>query len=104
MTTIKQIAQKFGFDEEDVRTLVNLMLDGLDDRLVAVKEAIASSDYQTIFDQTHSIKGAAANLGFDAVAMVCEQMENAARQEKDIDYKSFFEALEINVDKVKAIQ
>jgi CheY-like chemotaxis protein/HPt (histidine-containing phosphotransfer) domain-containing protein len=62
-----------------VHRLVTSFLDRAPRLLTAVQEAFEQGDRQAFEDQAHSLKGAAGNIGADAVAAVCARLEDRAR-------------------------
>jgi HPt (histidine-containing phosphotransfer) domain-containing protein len=47
--------------------------------VTALDEAFRTGDLKSVEDQAHSLRGAAGNIGADAVSEVCERIENEAR-------------------------
>ena len=103
MITVKEIADRLGFDEEDVIVMISLMFKGLDDHLKKLNEAIQQKDFDRIFSEAHSIRGAAANIGFETIANFCNIIENSARDKSWIDYETYYDALVDAIEDVKGI-
>ena len=58
-----------------------------------LKKAIEANDIEEIRKYAHKIKGSSLNLGIKEVATIASEMENNAKDKKEVDYKSYFEKL-----------
>ena len=47
--------------------------------LAQMGDSLAAADYDRVRAQAHRIKGSASQLGADAIAMICQEMERAAQ-------------------------
>jgi histidine phosphotransfer protein HptB len=66
--------------DEDIATeLVQLFIASGDAQLAAIVTALALSDYTTIREQAHSLKGASANLQAHDASAAAARLEAAAR-------------------------
>ncbi len=79
-------------DEELVAQLVEAALDDLPCQVRKLKDSLAAADITTSERQSHTIKGAAANMGAEPLRDIAERMEKAARQG---DLESCREALPV---------
>lgn len=78
---LKEYADKLGLEEEDFRELTELFIETTKADLKKLTKAITEKNFTALREASHSIKGAAGNLGFMNIweaASVCEKaaMEN----------------------------
>jgi len=66
-------------DETLLQTLLELFLQDIPPRLQALQQALQQSDTDTLRQQAHSIKGAAANLGAGRMHTSADALEQAAK-------------------------
>jgi len=83
------LAEKMGYDEEDIEVMLGMFLKKVDNQLKSIEEAIASKDHETIFTTTHAIKGSAGNIGLDAIFELAKGIELTARKAEDANYDDF---------------
>ena len=81
-------------DEELVQTVIRAFLDDIPKQIETLKACLETDDAPTSERQAHTIKGAAATVGGEALRKVAEDMERAAR-EGDLDLVA---ALEPDLD------
>jgi HPt (histidine-containing phosphotransfer) domain-containing protein len=70
---------------ELVRSIALSFLGRVPDLLSRLDEALTGADAEDGHRLAHSLKGAAANMGADAVASVCQQIEDLAEQGRHRD-------------------
>jgi two-component system, sensor histidine kinase and response regulator len=63
-------------------------------RLEVLRRAVASGDTGLICAQAHALKGSAGQVGAEAMAEMCRQMEKSANERKMADVTMQFEHLE----------
>jgi len=73
------LAEALGADS--FASLLSTFRAGIEDRLRDIDLAVASGDRQAIVNTTHSLKGAAANLGYLRLAFASGRLEHAARDD-----------------------
>ena len=101
MLNIKTLAQELEFEEEEVMLLLEIFTENIDLSLQNLEEAIQKRDFQTIYNETHSIKGCAGNLMLRDIVVAVETIEQYANRGKEADYVYLFENL---VKKIKAVR
>ncbi len=69
------LASRLGLDKEDFLELSELFVTTTQADLEKIRKAMADSDSSAAAAAAHSIKGAAANLGFEAMAELAKTME-----------------------------
>lgn len=77
---VKKAARQLGLEESEYREIVQLFVKVSYVDLENLKSAIEVNDTRTVFETSHSIKGAAVNLGFKEIAAIAREMELNARQ------------------------
>ncbi len=65
--------------DDIVAELVGVFLDTGPDHVAAIGVAYAAGDTVRARREAHALRGAAGNLGFDALAVACGDVEDAAR-------------------------
>src|SRR4051812_33480928 len=68
-----------GPERDLVTRLVESFLTRWPRHVAALREAFAGGDREAFEDQAHSLKGAAGNVGAEAVAEMCSRLEDRAR-------------------------
>ena len=68
-------------DKELVKEIIGVFLNDIPKQIKALKDDLDAGDTAATKRQAHSIKGASANLGGDAMSEVALEMEKAARSE-----------------------
>lgn len=101
---VELIAQTLGFDVEDVSMLLDMFVDNANESLEMLDTAINKSDFDTIKNAAHAIKGSASNLLLSEITTIAGEIEIAAKEKKAIDYHTKYSALKneilsIEVDK-----
>lgn len=71
--------EQAGDDEEMLAELLDLLCSSSADDLAKIKAAMAAADAAAMGDAAHSIKGAAASLGVEQLAILAETIEKAGR-------------------------
>lgn len=86
---IQALADKMGYDPEDIEVMLGMFLNKIDEQLALIKEAIAKDDTETIFNTAHAIKGSSGNIGLDAIYEVAKVLESAAREDQKSDETAY---------------
>lgn len=77
---LQALADTVGLDEDTMRELIDSFLETIDADIAAIQTAIDSGDPASIRDAAHYLKGAATNLGLDALAEPVKAIEMRARE------------------------
>jgi HPt (histidine-containing phosphotransfer) domain-containing protein len=83
-----------------VRRLFSVFIREEPKRVENLKDAIQNEDIERIRYFAHSLKGAAATLGCEAVQKACLEIENAAKQNDLANAPKLLEKLELEMDRV----
>jgi HPt (histidine-containing phosphotransfer) domain-containing protein len=74
------LASQLGFDEDEFMELVELFVETSLSDLDRIRKGLADQDLSEVAAGSHSIKGAAGNLGFEALSALALEVEMAAKQ------------------------
>ncbi|WP_195270691.1 Hpt domain-containing protein [Eubacterium sp. 1001713B170207_170306_E7] len=69
----------------------------------ALKQAVEEKDYASIESDAHTLKGIAANLGFDLLSKRAAEMVDKVRANDYADLETIFEALSEEYEKIIAV-
>jgi HPt (histidine-containing phosphotransfer) domain-containing protein len=71
-----------GDDSEDsgANGLIELFRSKSEERMTAMEQALVQSDWMSLGDTAHSLRGAASSVGFPRVAAACKTLELASRR------------------------
>ncbi|WP_456384630.1 Hpt domain-containing protein [Desulfolithobacter sp.] len=72
--------EQTGGDEELLKELVGLFMSSSAEDLEKIKNGVATGNPEEVSKAAHSIKGASASLGIDAIRELALAMEEDARQ------------------------
>ena len=97
---LQKIADKLGFELEDIEMLVGVFISSAYDFLNDLKKAIDSHNYKIMYNAAHSIKGSAANLTLDLIANRAKKIEIDAKLLNDVDYLSAYKLLKSSIDRL----
>ncbi len=75
----QDLASRLGIDEEDFMELVELFVTTTQSDLDKIKKGMGENNSQDAAAASHSIKGAAGNLGFDDMFELAKTMEMQAK-------------------------
>ncbi|MCK4389086.1 MAG: Hpt domain-containing protein [Desulfobacterales bacterium] len=75
-----KLAEDLGLDEDEFWELVELFLETSASDLGRLQSAIDRGDIQQTVEAVHSVKGAAANLGFEEIYELAKGVEEKARE------------------------
>ena len=87
------LLDRIGGDREFLQIFVVKYLDSTTDLMAALAEAIRLGDASTVHLQSHSIKGAAASIGAEAMRTIAAEMEALAKAELLSDMPRLYAAL-----------
>ena len=95
MAVLTSFEEAQGEGEPDlVVELIDLYLEDTPHRVAAMREAMAKTDGQSLERAAHCLKGSSASLGAGQVAVLCEELEQIAR-----DFS--FQAVEVVVTRLE---
>ena len=95
MAVLTSFEEAQGEGEPDlVVELIDLYLEDTPHRVAAIREALAKTDGQSLERAAHCLKGSSASLGAGQVAVLCEELEQIAR-----DFS--FQAVEVVVTRLE---
>ncbi len=104
MMDIEALAETLDFDIEDVAILVELFVENAQVSLANIEEAIEGNDIASIQNEAHAIKGSAANLMLVDIQNMARDMEEAARENRKINYLSLFSQIEEKIEILSEVQ
>jgi len=82
--------------------LLNVFMEKAEVDLAALKEAIATSDFDQIQSYSHRLKGSSANVGAGEVRAIAAQIETLARENTLANCPQLFASMETQLDLVGA--
>ena len=84
---MKKLSDELMLNADEVKMLVGLFINKMDETLNALNNAIKSMDYKKISLNAHSIKGSSANFRIEFLQDTAREMEDMARDENiEFDY------------------
>ncbi len=90
---LQEIADKLGFDLEDVEMLMDMFISDSISSIEDIQTHIIEDDKQELKNIAHGIKGSAANLMLCDIASMAKEIEQFASSDSDIDYEELFTKL-----------
>ena len=97
----KDLASKLGFDEDDFMELVDLFVTTTLSDIEKIKKSVRQGNSQDAAAASHSIKGAAGNLGLNELFTLAKDMEKQARQGSLADFEIYVSDLENRTNALK---
>ncbi|RLC04716.1 MAG: hypothetical protein DRH34_03630 [Deltaproteobacteria bacterium] len=94
----KNLASRLGLDEDDVIELVELFVTTALSDIDKIKKGVKKNNSQDVAAASHSIKGAAGNLGFDKLYTFAKDMEMQAKKGSLTDFELYISDLENRVN------
>jgi two-component system sensor histidine kinase/response regulator len=95
LETINRLRQIMGdSDPTFFKQVLQMFIAQGDDQVVAISKAVATNNLTEVGSLTHKLKGSALNLGADAMAETCRQMEIKARGLESDGMKALADRLE----------
>jgi CheY-like chemotaxis protein/HPt (histidine-containing phosphotransfer) domain-containing protein len=80
-------------DESLIDEIIPVFLKDNAERMEMLSQAIAKNDSKEIKFYAHSVKGAAATIGAVKISELAKQLETAARDSQQADYKAVFDEI-----------
>jgi HPt (histidine-containing phosphotransfer) domain-containing protein len=104
MIQLSKIAEERGIEEEDVIEFLTDFLEYSESEdLPGIREAIQSGDAAKLRQRSHSLKGAALNLGLTSLAAVAQKLETGGVSCKLEEASTLLEQLEMEMDQVREV-
>ena len=94
----KNLASRLGLDEDDVIELVELFVTTTLSDIDKIKKGVREGNSQDAAAASHSIKGAAGNLGFDELYTLAKDMEMQAKNGSLTDFELHISDLENRIN------
>ena len=101
--SLKSLAGKIEFDEEDYVSLIVLFLDTTDSNLIEISNAVKLLDKECISTNIHNIKGAAMNLGLEYISEIMDQMSMLNKNELFADIEKRVKDCKVELGKINKI-
>lgn len=98
---IKDLASHLGIDEEDIKELVDLFITTTVSDIQKIKKGVLDNKSSDVAAASHSIKGAAGNLGLDEIYTLAKDMEMQAKSGSLDHFESHLRKLENQVNALK---
>lgn len=89
-------------DESLIDEIIPVFLKDNTERMEMLSQAVAKNDIKEMKFFAHSIKGATATIGAAKISELGKQIENATRNEQQIDYKAIYDEMRIRFDRLIA--
>ena len=99
----KDLASRLGIDEDDFQELVELFVTTTLSDIEKIKKGVQEGNSQDAAAASHSIKGAAGNLGFDDIFTLAKDMEMQAKQGSMDNFEDYIRDLENGVNALNNI-
>ena len=93
----KHLASKIGLDEEEFMELVELFITTTLSDLDKIKKGVGENHPKDAAAASHSIKGAAGNMGFDDMFVLAKKMESQATEGNLENFDAYILDLETQV-------
>ena len=94
----KELASRLGLDEDDFQELVELFVTTSLSDIDKIKKAVLHNNCKDTASASHSIKGAAGNLGFDDIFALARDMEMQAKDDNLDNFENYITQLENRVN------
>lgn len=94
----QDLASRLGIDDEDFMELVELFVTTTRSDIEKIKKGVSEADSDQVAAASHSVKGAAGNLGFDEMFELAKNMEQQARTGNLDGFNTMIADLEAKVD------
>ena len=93
-------AEKMGLDEKEYVEIVDLFIKTTADNLRQLRSALETGDMSKIHQETHSLKGAALNLGFWEICEIIERMAMRVRENSWHGLSDDIEMIQGRIDRI----
>ena len=71
-------------DDPEFADLIELFIDGLSEKVVAIEQAVSTSDVDAIRTTAHQLKGAAGGYGFSIITEAAAALEESAKNQDEL--------------------
>jgi two-component system sensor histidine kinase/response regulator len=96
--SLAELRERVGDDPETLATILRTFAEGAAARAAAMRDAVGRGDRETVAREAHSLKGAAGNVGAEAIRRLAADFERA----QPSDAEAMIEALERELDAVRS--
>lgn len=96
-------AEKMGLDEDEYVEIVDLFIKTTADNLRQLRSAVKTGDRSTIRQETHSLKGAALNLGFWEIIEIVERIAKGVRENSWQGVSADIEGIQGRIDRIAGL-
>ncbi|NOY76166.1 MAG: Hpt domain-containing protein [Kiritimatiellaeota bacterium] len=79
MSVENYLRTEFEMDEDDIREMLDVFIESMNEMKETVKAQIQASDTAALGETGHAIKGAAANVGAESISEIGKKMESAGK-------------------------
>jgi HPt (histidine-containing phosphotransfer) domain-containing protein len=76
---LAELRERLDGDDALLRDMVQLFLEGLDERWAKLEEVVDGADMNAVHRQAHALKGSAANLGAHLLYEVMTELDSCAK-------------------------
>jgi HPt (histidine-containing phosphotransfer) domain-containing protein len=94
----KELGSRLGIDEEDFMELVELFVTTSLGDIEKIKKGLEDDNPADAAAASHSIKGAAGNLGFDDISELASKMETQAKSGSLDNFDSYITDIQAQVE------
>jgi HPt (histidine-containing phosphotransfer) domain-containing protein len=77
---LRVLADEIGLSLDEYLEVVDIFIESSGEQLAKLRSAFGKNDAREVFAQSHSIKGAAVNLGLKEIAEIAEKIESSSRK------------------------
>jgi HPt (histidine-containing phosphotransfer) domain-containing protein len=91
-------AEKMGLDEDEYEEIVDLFVKTTADNLRQLRSAVKTGDRSKIRQETHSLKGAALNLGFLEICEIVERIAKGVQENSWQELSADIEVIQGRID------
>jgi HPt (histidine-containing phosphotransfer) domain-containing protein len=101
--SLKKLAFKIDFDEDDYIPLLELFIETTASNLSSIAFALGSGDNESISSNLHNIKGASLNLGLDKISEIVASMDKLNKAGLFTDIKKRIEDCNSELNDLKEV-
>lgn len=94
----KELGSRLGIDEADMMELIELFVTTSLSDIDKIKNGVEQDNAQDAAAASHSIKGAAGNLGLDRISELAKDMEMQAKKGNLQDFNGYIQDLTAQVN------
>ncbi|SFV58583.1 sensory box histidine kinase/response regulator [hydrothermal vent metagenome] len=90
---LKELQDNLGVDITTIKPLFRAYISSLKESMEPLKEAILANDSEQIVALTHKLRGGSASFGLGSITQVLKEIEDLAKEGKEISYERYFTIL-----------